>query len=338
MGGISIFVSHRIDIESELINNPLYVPIRCGAIFDHKNPMGILGDDTGDNISDKRMSFCEFTVQYWAWKNTDAEYYGLCHYRRYLSFAKKRFKVDENGMIYVSVMTDREKQKYGLLDPLFMEQEIQNYDVIVSEYAPVKNIPTPKGKQNTVMEMWQAHENEFFSEKAIDLLFQLISELAPEYNQSAYEYFAGDMHRGYNCYIMKKELFHRLCAFQFPIMLEAEKRLDTAGHTQTMLRTPAFLGEMLYGIFIYHITTREQWRIKELQLIYFRDTGRITGPFNYFTHAVWSCIDYNLRNMIDPIMPKGSRRREFLKKIYYGITPAKCHGIAEIKSMTESAR
>ena len=87
MNSIQIYVSHRIDINSELVDNPLYIPMRCGAVFDQENPMGIAGDDTGDNISERRMSFCEFTVQYWAWKNIRADYCGLCHYRRYLSFS-----------------------------------------------------------------------------------------------------------------------------------------------------------------------------------------------------------------------------------------------------------
>lgn len=65
---VKIFVSRRIDIDSVLVDNPLYVPVRCGAVFDKENPRGLLGDNTGDNISEKRGSFCEFTVQYWAWK------------------------------------------------------------------------------------------------------------------------------------------------------------------------------------------------------------------------------------------------------------------------------
>ncbi|MBD5160644.1 MAG: DUF4422 domain-containing protein [Oscillibacter sp.] len=331
MSGIKIFVSHRIDINSELVDNPLYVPVRCGAVFDSQNPMGIPGEDTGDNISDRRMSFCEFTVQYWAWKNVQAEYYGLCHYRRYLSFAPKRFKIDEAGMIYVPVMTEGSKRKYGLLNARAMEQEIRDYDILVSEYAPVKNIPTPRGKQETVRAMWEAHEGVFFDDKAIELLFRLIDESAPEYSASAREYFAGGLHRGYNCYILKRDLFFRLCEFQFPIMFEVERRLDTTGYTQTMRRTPAFLGEMLYGIFIYHITTREQWRVKQLQLVYFRDTGRLKNSGDLFKRVVWAWIDLMLRAIIDPIMPKGSRQREFLKKIYYRVTPAKQRGVANIE-------
>ena len=40
MDDIKIFVAHRIDRNSELIPNRLYVPVRCGAVFDEKNPRG----------------------------------------------------------------------------------------------------------------------------------------------------------------------------------------------------------------------------------------------------------------------------------------------------------
>ena len=36
MSDIKIFVSHRIDLNSEIIQNPLYIPVRCGAVFDEK--------------------------------------------------------------------------------------------------------------------------------------------------------------------------------------------------------------------------------------------------------------------------------------------------------------
>ena len=94
---IKIFVSHRIDLDSVTIDNPLYVPVYCGAVYKDKSKRNpdIIGDDTGDNISEKRRSFCEYTVQYWAWKNVKAEYYGLCHYRRYLSFADRYFECND---------------------------------------------------------------------------------------------------------------------------------------------------------------------------------------------------------------------------------------------------
>lgn len=110
MSNIRIFVSHRIDIDSETVDTPVYFPVRCGAVFDKDNNSGIQGDDTGDNISKLRMSFCEFTVQYWAWKNVDADYYGLCHYRRYLSFSDKHYNNTAFNMVRELRLTAHEKR------------------------------------------------------------------------------------------------------------------------------------------------------------------------------------------------------------------------------------
>ena len=33
----------------------------------------------------KTANYCELTGIYWAWKNLDADYIGLVHYRRYIS-------------------------------------------------------------------------------------------------------------------------------------------------------------------------------------------------------------------------------------------------------------
>lgn len=54
---IKIFVSHRIDQDSMTIDNPLYIPIRCGAVYDEREGISMLGDDTGDNISEKERVF-----------------------------------------------------------------------------------------------------------------------------------------------------------------------------------------------------------------------------------------------------------------------------------------
>src|SRR5699024_4773412 len=45
--------------------------------------------NTGDNISLDNPRFCELTAVYWAWKNLDAGYIGLVHYRRYFRGKKK---------------------------------------------------------------------------------------------------------------------------------------------------------------------------------------------------------------------------------------------------------
>lgn len=60
----------------------MYIPIQVGAEGKEKIE-GYIQDNTGENISSKNPYFCELTGLYWAWKNLDADYVGLVHYRRY---------------------------------------------------------------------------------------------------------------------------------------------------------------------------------------------------------------------------------------------------------------
>ena len=64
---------------------PFAVPIQGGRAI-HPPIDGIMGDNSGDNISDKNKEYCELTVQYYVWKNIDADAYGFCHYRRFFCF------------------------------------------------------------------------------------------------------------------------------------------------------------------------------------------------------------------------------------------------------------
>ena len=312
---IKIFVSHRIDLDSETVENPIYYPVRCGAIYDRRENVYMPGDNTGDNISEKRMSFCEFTVQYWAWKNIEADYYGMCHYRRYLSFSEKQFKAREYLMVQAPFISPFYEKKFGLLDVETMRNMITAHDVVVSEYAPVKTIPAPGGKQKTVRELWEAHDGEFIDKEVINVMFDLIDELAPEYSSSAREYFNGALHRGFNCFVMKKELFDRMCCFQFPILFALEARLDTTGYTDTMKRTPGFVGEMLYGIFVYHISTYEDWNVGTRQMVYFAETKKLKGKIDTYLRFLRYYSVRFLKYAISFILPPGSKQRRFIKQL-----------------------
>ena len=63
-------------------DDPLYLPVHVGAAGKDVIP-GYQRDDEGDNISTKNPHYCELTGVYWAWKNLDADYVGLAHYRRH---------------------------------------------------------------------------------------------------------------------------------------------------------------------------------------------------------------------------------------------------------------
>ena len=57
------------------------IPIQVGAALTDKRVADVT-DDTGDNISTHNPHYSEMTAFYWMWKNVQADYLGICHYRR----------------------------------------------------------------------------------------------------------------------------------------------------------------------------------------------------------------------------------------------------------------
>ena len=50
----------------------MYLPVQMGHAI-HPG-IGYIGDDTGENISERNGNFCELTGLYWAAKNLDSDY------------------------------------------------------------------------------------------------------------------------------------------------------------------------------------------------------------------------------------------------------------------------
>lgn len=319
MSDIKIFVSHRIEFESETIPNELYYNVRCGAVDDQRENIVMPGDDTGENISDRRLSFGEFTVQYWAWKNVTADYYGLCHYRRYLAFSPGIWNVNHYNQIVEPFLDRFAAKRYGLLDASAMRQVIEAHDIIVNQNADVRLITIKDTPKDTVYDHWVDWDGIIIEKKTLTLLMTLIEELRPEYLPAAGEYFAGYTFRGYNCYVLRRDLFRQLCEFQFDILFELEKRLDSTGYNRDMQRTPGFMGEIMYGIFIHHLQKQNKYRIRELPLIFFEETGKTQSIFHA---AARRCLLHSRKVYLilrKGILPEGTKRREAVRRFYYEV-------------------
>lgn len=274
MTSIKIFVSHRKDTISKTIKNPLYINVVCGqALADSQK--GKLGDNTGNNISEKAPNYSEFTVQYWAWKNQKADYYGLCHYRRYLSFADKFYpEWNEQRFAAEKEITNKNIRKYGLLDYKKMKQEIKKYDLITSVTYAVEKIPNiPKFKN--VYEAFVNSPAIFTTPESINKLKKIILNKFPQYYDTFIEELESSQHRGFNCFIMKKELFFLMSEFQFGCLFELEKLLNLENRVGNYVRELGYLGEILYGTFIRWIIKQNCYKVKETQIVLFLNTEKV---------------------------------------------------------------
>ena len=73
-----IVASHK---KYRMPEEDMYVPVQVGA--KGRKDIGMLRDDSGDNISEKNPNYCELTGLYWAWKNETYDVLGMVHYRRF---------------------------------------------------------------------------------------------------------------------------------------------------------------------------------------------------------------------------------------------------------------
>lgn len=200
----------------------------------------------------KKDEYSEFTVQYWAWKNVKADYYGLCHYRRYLSFIDEYIDCDEPHRFAVEKYINRfTAKKYGL-NKKAMKKEIKKYDVITSLDFPVDNLniyPKPANEY----ELWSNHPNCMIGKEEITLLLDIIKEKFPVYYETACELMYSTVHKGYNCFIMKKDLFFKCVSLSLLSFLSLKKDLISV-NMQDIVSEPLDLQGKYYTVFLCFIS------------------------------------------------------------------------------------
>ncbi|MBD5160645.1 MAG: DUF4422 domain-containing protein [Oscillibacter sp.] len=286
---IKIFVSHRIDQDSETIDNPLYIPVRCGAVFDEREGVTMLGDDTGENISERRLSFCELTVQYWAWKNIKADYYGLCHYRRYFSFSDKKHDEDIWGNInYNFISSDAVKELGNSEDQ--MRKAICQSDLIIS---------TPFIDKYSVYKQYEGVPALHIED--LEECIKIIEKHYPEYASSAKKYLFGKNFYPCCMFVMNHVLFDQYCTFLFGVLEIFHKNKSYENYGQEAMRTAGHLGERLLGVFATHYIDKkkaaeEDAKLKILQRSIFWNTEKNELPKPAFSNQnipiVLSSSDY----------------------------------------------
>ena len=227
----------------------IYLPVQVGAEAkkDSKGNrlnLGYTMDNTGDNISAKNASYCELTGLYWAWKNLNADFLGLAHYRRHFSLKKKSDNPFDN------ILTSKEARRLT-----------SKYSVIV-----------PKKRKYYIETLYSHYAHTHYAEH-LDITKQIITEKCPEYLESCekvYNQFYGYM---FNMMIMKKELFSNYCEWLFNILFELEKRMKSRESKLSAFQGRFYgrVSEIIFNVWLdYQIKSGVigENEIKEINCIY----------------------------------------------------------------------
>lgn len=269
----------------------LFVPVHVGA--EGKTALeGMQPDNQGKNISDRNFSFCEMSGQYWAWKNLDADYIGQCHYRRYFCFDGLEHEANDHGQIEDDCLSPFTIEKYHIADEEAIRSSLNGHDMIIAPYWSVKGVPTLCGPKKNIRDHMVSYG--LVTDSDLDMLISICEELRPEFKDELVSYLRGDKYLGYNCFIMKKQLFDRLCEFEFSILQCFDARFDYSNKTVTHRRICGYLGEILYSVFVSH-ACKEGASIAKRPLVFFDHTPKLSSCSidNKSINIIWRYMEAN---------------------------------------------
>lgn len=231
-------------------SDEMYIPVHVGAAG--KNSLGYTGDNTGDNISEKNKNYCELTGLYWAWKNLNADYIGLSHYRRH-------FSIKPQSDRWASILT---KEQLELL--------LKDCDVV---------LPKPRNYfiESNYSQYAHAHH-------AIDLdtTRAILSEKYPEYIPVYDNYMKRTTGHRFNMFIMKKEKFDAYCSWLFDVLFELERRLDISQYSQNDSRVFGFVSERLIDAWL----ETNSVKYKEIPCMFMEKQNWLVKGFNFLKRKV----------------------------------------------------
>lgn len=242
------------------------VPVQVGAnnastLFDNT-----LHDNEGDNISSKNPMYCELTTQYWAWKNSKADYYGFCHYRRYFDFSPDNHPQNNCGEIMETFIDQNALKRYSLNDEA-IAHAVEGWDIITT---PINNVKSIDGS-HSLKEHWC--KNPHLRIEDLHRMYDILCIMQPKYEEDATTVLNGCEAAFCNMFIMKRELFFEYCDWLFPLLDKFVETTDFTNVDQETLRTPGHLAERLLNIWIAHQErVKRGLQIHQLQCIHFSDS------------------------------------------------------------------
>ncbi len=190
--------------------------VYVGSDFNECLESVLFRDKTKENINENERIYHELIVQYWAWKNIKAEYYG---------FGKMNQKIDYT-------------ETYKTLDEV-----VGASDVILTggeEYSAwLKKVETIhfKGLDNRYI-------------VNVEDVYATVLSIYPDYADIVARFKREGKIYGNSNFIMKNTLFFEYCEILFGVLFDIEKKTDFSHFNQQELYVFSLMAEILFGVYI----------------------------------------------------------------------------------------
>jgi len=225
--------------------------------------LGLLADDTGDNISAENVRYGEMTAWYWVWKNylpahPELTHIGFSHYRRFLDFAGL-----SDGR--TRRLTYRRFKK--TFDAHYRAAEIL---ACVGDADLVMRQASDSGFPTMREQYLDAHPDNIAD---FDRFVSLIRERHPSGGRAIDAALGCGRLSMELQFVMKRARFVAFMEWAFSLCREFERRWEWGGAREgSKARAPAFLVERLFMVWLALQKEDPSFVVKELPLV--KLTGR----------------------------------------------------------------
>lgn len=226
-----ILVATHKPIKFGLPNNYKWVQVNAAnsGQWDHY----FHDDDGRDNISLKNPSYCELTVLYRLWKESQVDFVGLCHYRRFFGQGFMADLIERAG-----IPVRKRSIKRFLLKDRSIARYLKHHDIILTKpYCPF-----PLNVYEDLLR--------FIYPSDILAMIEVISHHSPDYSESLQKVLLSKSISYCNMFVTRREIADQYCTWLFDVLGEIEKRIDISSYDPSHTRVFGYMAEVLLNVYV----------------------------------------------------------------------------------------
>ena len=245
MNKTAIFVLYHK--EAPLFSSGVYHPLQTDCANAAFN-LGILRDNSGDNISKKNPHYGELSGWYWVWKNwlpqhPEIDRVGFCHYRRFLDpFCRPRSKIPfrpENAKSFSRRFSNWKDDEVDLL--------FRKADIALPRPLDLRKSPLYDRRHETVYTQYA----KVHPVSDMDVFLEMLARESGKCAEETRRFFNGHLLRDCLMFVMRRDLFEDLAGWTFRLLFDLEKGSHWERYTGYMdIRTPAYIMERCFNVWL----------------------------------------------------------------------------------------